>query len=326
MKKAFTLIELLVVIAIIAILAAILFPVFAQAKAAAKKTVTLSNIKQTGTATFLYMGDSDDVLPRQDNCEKESLLNKNLSSVPFVPGGAGCRTAAGTNGYLYRTNHFSWQKWVLPYTKSVEIFFNQNREKDNTAWANEGQLRNQFGINTGLTGALNTYSQASQGQPITSGGSFRDSWVGGVINNLPSPSQTMLFMETNFNQAHIVHATIDPFQTTQPTVPAAFKEFWRYRLLDGTPADCVAGTKGTVADPTKTSAGQIVVGFADGSAKSLPALAIMAKTPTLAELGTSITFNSSAICNVAGGASVGNLGFGSMPNTAINYPFWGFGQ
>ncbi len=46
MKRAFTLIELLVVIAIIAILAALLFPVFAQAKAAAKKTVDISNFKQ----------------------------------------------------------------------------------------------------------------------------------------------------------------------------------------------------------------------------------------------------------------------------------------
>ena len=63
MKKAFTLIELLVVIAIIAILAAILFPVFAQAKAAAKKTASLSNIKQTSLAALMYSGDSDDVFP-----------------------------------------------------------------------------------------------------------------------------------------------------------------------------------------------------------------------------------------------------------------------
>lgn len=59
-RRAFTLIELLVVIAIIAILAAILFPVFAQAKAAAKKTQDLSNHKQIVTALMLYAGDYDD--------------------------------------------------------------------------------------------------------------------------------------------------------------------------------------------------------------------------------------------------------------------------
>lgn len=58
--RAFTLIELLVVIAIIAILAAILFPVFAQAKVAAKKSASVSNLKQIGLAHFMYMGDYDD--------------------------------------------------------------------------------------------------------------------------------------------------------------------------------------------------------------------------------------------------------------------------
>jgi prepilin-type N-terminal cleavage/methylation domain-containing protein len=56
-KKAFTLIELLVVIAIIAILAAILFPVFAQAKLAAKKTASLSNVKELGLAEIMYQNE-----------------------------------------------------------------------------------------------------------------------------------------------------------------------------------------------------------------------------------------------------------------------------
>src|SRR5579871_5153644 len=63
MRKAFTLIELLVVIAIIAILAAILFPVFAQAKATAKKIVCISNQRQNVSAMLMYLSDSDGFYP-----------------------------------------------------------------------------------------------------------------------------------------------------------------------------------------------------------------------------------------------------------------------
>ena len=63
MKRAFTLIELLVVIAIIAILAAILFPVFAQARAKARGIACLSNTKQIGTAMMMYVQDYDETTP-----------------------------------------------------------------------------------------------------------------------------------------------------------------------------------------------------------------------------------------------------------------------
>jgi prepilin-type N-terminal cleavage/methylation domain-containing protein/prepilin-type processing-associated H-X9-DG protein len=62
MKRGFTLIELLVVIAIIAILAAILFPVFAQAREAARKTTCLSNVKQLALAHIMYSNDYDEQL------------------------------------------------------------------------------------------------------------------------------------------------------------------------------------------------------------------------------------------------------------------------
>lgn len=83
MKKqyAFTLIELLVVIAIIAILAAILFPVFAQAKAAAKSAVTLSNMKQTGTGTIMYENDYDDMCLMPYNYEDGAHYYGGPSSV-----------------------------------------------------------------------------------------------------------------------------------------------------------------------------------------------------------------------------------------------------
>lgn len=96
MKRAFTLIELLVVIAIIAILAAILFPVFAQAKAAAKGTASLSNAKQIGTATFIYTGDSDDVAP----------LDTTWGSGPVTVGGVPLNT---------------WSQLMVPYMKNTDM-------------------------------------------------------------------------------------------------------------------------------------------------------------------------------------------------------------
>lgn len=97
-RKAFTLIELLVVIAIIAILAAILFPVFAQAKLAAKKAADLSNIKQIGTGTAIYQNDNDDRWPLA------------ATYPPVQPDGY---------GDMYR---WSSQLCVGPYIKNVPIF------------------------------------------------------------------------------------------------------------------------------------------------------------------------------------------------------------
>ena len=102
MKKAFTLIELLVVIAIIAILAAILFPVFAQAKAAAKKTAALSNVKQNATAVLLYLGDSDDVFAQSAYCADKTPNG-------YVVPGSGCQI-------------YSVYDAIMPYTKNKDIF------------------------------------------------------------------------------------------------------------------------------------------------------------------------------------------------------------
>ena len=62
-RDGFTLIELLVVIAILSVLAGILFPVFAKARASARKSTALSNLKQIGAALHLYTADYDEHLP-----------------------------------------------------------------------------------------------------------------------------------------------------------------------------------------------------------------------------------------------------------------------
>jgi prepilin-type N-terminal cleavage/methylation domain-containing protein/prepilin-type processing-associated H-X9-DG protein len=92
-RRGFTLIELLVVIAIIAILAAILFPVFAQAKAAAKKTACLSNERQLGLAAQMYMTDYDGALyhHHEDWVLDDGSLVQDLPTDPAqcVGGGSG---------------------------------------------------------------------------------------------------------------------------------------------------------------------------------------------------------------------------------------------
>ncbi|RYG24150.1 prepilin-type N-terminal cleavage/methylation domain-containing protein [bacterium] len=105
MRRAFTLIELLVVIAIIAILAAILFPVFAQAKAAAKSTSTLSNVKQLGTSVHIYANDADDMTPGA-----------------FMCGNGSTDIWCGSAWWSAQSDQFvTWSTLVWPYMKNGDI-------------------------------------------------------------------------------------------------------------------------------------------------------------------------------------------------------------
>lgn len=96
---AFTLIELLVVIAIIAILASILFPVFAMAKMSAKKTQSLSNVKQLGTGILSYMNDYDDVFPMSEYDSGDNYVSWAMEIHPYVKSGTTVTSATG------RVNH-----------------------------------------------------------------------------------------------------------------------------------------------------------------------------------------------------------------------------
>jgi prepilin-type N-terminal cleavage/methylation domain-containing protein/prepilin-type processing-associated H-X9-DG protein len=108
----FTLIELLVVIAIIAILAAILFPVFAQAKAAAKKTAGLAQMKQIGTALMMYSNDYDDGYPTWS--DYWALYTE--VGAPYAGNAAAVKARMGGSGE--EDLNLYWDAKLLPYVKS----------------------------------------------------------------------------------------------------------------------------------------------------------------------------------------------------------------
>lgn len=103
MRRAFTLIELLVVIAIIAILAAILFPVFAQAREAARKTSCRSNLKQIGAAVTMYVNDYDSVFPILRWSTTTSFSDWRGSIAPYIKntGVFRCPSNRANNGAPY---------------------------------------------------------------------------------------------------------------------------------------------------------------------------------------------------------------------------------
>jgi len=99
-NQGFTLIELLVVIAIIAILASILFPVFARARENARRTSCLSNLKQLGLGAMMYVQDYDESYPLAQT---------------YIP------TDANTPGGIWWNNTWAWQQTLHPYTKSMQV-------------------------------------------------------------------------------------------------------------------------------------------------------------------------------------------------------------
>lgn len=137
-RKAFTLIELLVVIAIIALLAAILFPVFAQAKVAAKNAVSISNLKQTITCELVYQNDFDDT----------------VVMAAWAP------TAGGSPW-------FTWGRTIQPYMRNTDILYSPLGGPKATSawevtfsqpaynWIGNWQYFFQYGMNTSWLNPIN---------------------------------------------------------------------------------------------------------------------------------------------------------------------------
>jgi prepilin-type N-terminal cleavage/methylation domain-containing protein/prepilin-type processing-associated H-X9-DG protein len=143
--RAFTLIELLVVIAIIAILAAILFPVFAQAREKARQSACLSNCNQIGKGLMMYAQDYDERLPK----------------AWYGPPGSATNQPYGTPG------HHKWMDALYPYVKNQGVFTCPSDSRGNPylylggpnpGSVNGGRNYGSYGMNAAYWGANDPYT------------------------------------------------------------------------------------------------------------------------------------------------------------------------
>jgi prepilin-type N-terminal cleavage/methylation domain-containing protein/prepilin-type processing-associated H-X9-DG protein len=187
--RGFTLIELLVVIAIIAILAAILFPVFAKAREKARQTSCLSNEKQISLAVLQYVQDSDEVfpgvrVPAADNNPTFVTPLPAQTVYPSVP-------FAGTEGANWQSGQ-GWAGQIYAYVKSTGVF---KCPDDPTAPVTvpfgTGSITKvpiSYAYNTNIP---NSFQETFWGSGWGSG-VFAKS---GTLSGLSSPTQTILFCE-----------------------------------------------------------------------------------------------------------------------------------
>jgi prepilin-type N-terminal cleavage/methylation domain-containing protein/prepilin-type processing-associated H-X9-DG protein len=207
-ERGFTLIELLVVIAIIAILAAILFPVFSAAKEKAREITSLSNVKQIGLGIYQYLEDSDEVYPESDQIQ--------------------------SNGTPDRT----WRDIISPYVKSVEVYADPSNTENGVT---NGWQGDNFPVSYGANANGNWYYQHEVApgdgdlygnqQNYTSAGSDAWGWAAGITpmvswaswNGSSFPGCTQLSQLSAPSSLILVGETTLPWQSGEDGwgVPAA---------------------------------------------------------------------------------------------------------
>ncbi|MDR3690609.1 MAG: prepilin-type N-terminal cleavage/methylation domain-containing protein [Fimbriimonas sp.] len=250
-QKAFTLIELLVVIAIIAILASILFPVFAQAKAAAKATASVSNEKQQSLAVLMYSSDVDDMAPV--DCiwgQHDALYWFGSWSSAFSP----------------------WTYEVTPYTKNGAIFndpqISPNPGGSDTGWY---AYNPEYGYN---------YTALS---PITStSGTGPNKWIRTPVSlsSVSRPSETVMVSAHNAANEDIGWywwnagtLLISPYTVEAPDcydIAPTCIDNWGSGWLANTWLENNRAAGAFTGSNSLRKSGNAIAGFCDGHVKTMP--------------------------------------------------------
>jgi prepilin-type N-terminal cleavage/methylation domain-containing protein/prepilin-type processing-associated H-X9-DG protein len=200
-KNGFTLIELLVVIAIIAILAAILFPVFQKVRENARRTTCASNLKQLGLAFIQYTQDYDETLPSGNN-------NNNYASP-------------------------AWDAQVYPFVKANAVY---QCPDDASGTPPAGSVNASYGMNLFL--ANMQYGAAGLNQALVNAPSnvvllYEFDQLGGGLHTNPSNPNSTQGSECNFNADHVViglYGSSPPIRTRHDTETTASAN---YLAFDG---------------------------------------------------------------------------------------------
>lgn len=282
-KSAFTLIELLVVIAIIAILAAILFPVFAQAREKARQTSCLSNMKQIGTGIYMYVQDYDESYPRSD--------------IQLPVGTPSPVNPNATGAFAGRVNHYKWQAWIMPYTKNNQIFVCPSRTRDKLAWDINGEIKNGYALNLSITGAFNMPNDD------------RVPFVGGTIAGIQTPADTFIVQEL-WNQVTYNYRLNSG--TGSILYPAALREDWTAYLKPN----------GQVDKRSTPHSDGFNLAYCDGHAKWMKVDSFLAQSPTTAEY-TAPRFNGGFTTNVGAASGVNTRTISTAPTWTRPFPLWG---
>ncbi len=214
-SRALTYVELLVIIAVVAVLVALILPVFATSRESADNENCFYNMKQVGLGLKVYTQDYDERYPRQDYCADSAPSPLNPNAQP------GC-----TGPFGQRINHYKWPAYLLPYISTVETFSCPRRERPELEWNTNGEIWNGYALNLSVTGSLNTYGNPNRR------GAYRDSFLGGTYAGLDTPAETMLIMEHWFPGVwtyvtpNAVHQTAYPLATREVLERTLTRDGW----------------------------------------------------------------------------------------------------
>lgn len=213
-RQGFTLIELLVVIAIIALLAAILFPVFARVRENARRTSCASNLKQIGLGILQYTQDYDEMMPK-------TYFRSALNS--WDANGSWDTPSFGEGS---STVNYKWMDAIYPYVKSEQIFNCPSATRNGVGAQTWMPIMNQYKYRSGapVNGQATTNYIGSYVLNGAYSDQFASDYIHGVAGSkvavIAKPSETVLAADGNGgiwfgpvtadSGAYIVDTTYDP--------------------------------------------------------------------------------------------------------------------